>query len=355
MKRKQRFLKSSALVGCILLGAGILLCGAGFVGMGCDLDAFTYPRVEANPQSGESVSSESGDAVPINGQEISHVPADTVDSLEIHASVGNVTVERTAGSQEVEIILTENVYQATVEEGLLVVRPLKSAGGQNGWNWYQLLNLHSNRDWDVTIRVPEKLLDSVFVETSMGTVDLSDLQAGSVTVQGDMGDVALDNVSASESMTVTQSMGRVTMENCQGGTLLLENDMGDTDVANGSFTEGQITASSGSVGVADSTFTALAVDNDMGDVTLVSTQVSGAASCTVNMGNIDLDAFASPEITLTADSGNVEGTLTGRQEDYQITVDTDLGDPTLKDQLGGGPNLLQVTTNMGNIDIEFEE
>lgn len=238
MKRKQRFLKSSALVGCILLGVGIVMGGAGFVAMGCDLDAFTYPRVEANPQSGENASSESGDAVQINGQEISHVPADTVDSLEIHASMGNVTVERTAGSQEVEIILTENVYQATVEEGLLVVRPLKSAGGQNGWNWYQLLHLHSNRDWDVTIRVPEKLLDSVFVETDMGTVDLSDLEAASVTVQGDMGDVTLDNVSASESMTVTQSMGRVTMENCQGGSLTLENDMGAPKCSNAGLRAG---------------------------------------------------------------------------------------------------------------------
>ena len=45
MKRKQRFFKLSAIVGCILLGAGILLCGAGFVAMGCDLDAFIYPRV----------------------------------------------------------------------------------------------------------------------------------------------------------------------------------------------------------------------------------------------------------------------------------------------------------------------
>ena len=264
MKRKQRFFKLSALVGCILLGAGILLCGAGFVGMGCNLNTFTYPRVEANPQSGESASSESGDAVQINGQEISHVPADTVDSLEIHASMGNVTVERTAASQEVEIILTENVYQATVEEGLLVVRPLKSAGGQNGWNWYQLLNLHSNRDWDVTIRVPEKLLDSVFVETSMGTVDLSDLQAGSVTVQGDMGDVALDNVSASESMTVTQSMGRVTLGNCQGGSLTLENDMGGTQVFQCRFESGNLQGSYGSCDVDESSFDALAVVTDMG-------------------------------------------------------------------------------------------
>lgn len=341
MKRKQRFFKLSAIVGCILLGAGMLLCGAGFVAMGCDLNAFTYPR--------------GGEPVAVS----SFVEADAVDSIEIHASMGDVKIERAsaANPEEVELVLAENVYQVIVQHGLLLVMPQDSytATGQGGWNWYQLLNFPSDGDWDVTIRVPEKLLDSVFVETDMGAVDLSDVEAGSVTVQGDMGGVTLDNVSASESMTVTQSMGRVTLENCQGGTLLLENDMGDTDVSSGSFTEGQITARTGSVGVADSAFTALTVENDMGDVTLVSTQVSGAASCTVNMGNIDLDAFASPEITLTADSGNVEGTLAGRQEDYQITVDTDLGDSTLKDQLGDGPNVLQVTTNMGDIDLQFQE
>lgn len=341
MKRKQRFFKLSAIVGCILLGAGMLLCGAGFVGMGCDLDAFTYPR--------------GGEPVAVS----SFVEADAVDSIEIHASMGDVKIERAsaANPEEVEFVLAEKVYEVVVQHGLLLVTPQDSytATGQGGWRWYQLLNFPSNGDWDVTIRVPEKLLDSVFVETDMGAVDLSDLEAGSVTVQGDMGGVTLDNVSASESMTVTQSMGRVTLENCQGGALLLENDMGDTDVSSGRFTQGQITSSSGNVGVADSAFTALTVENDMGDVTLVSTQVSGAASCTVNMGNIDLDTFASPDITLTADSGNVEGTLTGRQEDYQITVDTDLGDSNLKDQLGGGPNLLQVTTNMGDIDLQFQE
>lgn len=341
MKRKQRFFKLSAIVGCILLGAGILLCGAGFVGMGCNLNAFTYPR------GGESAAVSS------------FVVEDAVDSIEIHASMGDVKVERAsaANPEGVEVVLAKNVYQVVVQHGLLLVMPQDSytATGQGGWNWYQLLNFPSNGDWDVTIRVPEKLLDSVFVETSMGDVDLSDLEAGSVTVQGDMGGVTLDSVSASESMTVTQSLGRVTLENCQGGTLLLENDMGDMELSSGRFTEGQITSSSGSVGVADSDFTALTVDNDMGNVNLITTQVSGAASCTVNMGNIDLDAFASPDITLTADSGNVTGTLAGRQADYQITVDTDMGNSTLKDQLGDGPNILRVTTDMGNIELSFEE
>ena len=355
MKRKQRFFKLSAIVGCILLGVGIVMGSAGFVAMGCDLDAFTYPRVEANPQSGESASSESGDAVQINGQEISHVPADTVDSLEIHASVGNVTVERTAGSQEVEIILTENVYQATVEEGLLVVRPLKSAGGQNGWNWYQLLNLHSNRDWDVTIRVPEKLLDSVFVETDMGIVDLSDLQAGSVTVQGDMGDVTLDNVSASESMTVTQSMGRVTLGNCQGGSLTLENDMGGTQVFQCRFESGNLQGSYGSCDVDESSFDALAVVTDMGDIHLTRSEAAGTAVCQAAQGSVFLERFASPDITLISDMGEVSGTILGDQADYQIAVDTDMGSSNLADQMTGGPNTLEVTTNMGNIELTFEE
>ena len=339
MKRKQRFLKSSALVGCILLGVGIVMGSAGFVAMGCDLDAFTYPR--------------GGEPVAVS----SFVVEDAVDSIEIHASMGDVKIERAsaANPEDVEIILTENVYQATVEEGLLVVRPLKSAGGQNGWNWYQLLNLHSNRDWDVTIRVPEKLLDSVFVETSMGTVDLSDLEAASVTVQGDMGDVTLDNVSASESMTVTQSMGRVTMENCQGGSLTLENDMGGTQVFQCRFESGNLQGSYGSCDVDESSFDALAVVTDMGDIHLTRSEAAGTAVCQAAQGSVFLERFASPDITLISDMGEVSGTILGDQADYQIAVDTDMGSSNLADQMTGGPNTLEVTTNMGNIELAFEE
>ena len=339
MKRKQRFFKLSAIVGCILLGAGILLCGAGFVAMGCDLDAFIYPR------GGESV------------EVSSFVVEDAVDSIEVHASMGDVKIERAsaANPEDVEIILAENVYEVVVQHGLLLVTPQKSVPGQSGWNWYQLLNFNSDGDWNVTIRVPEKLLDSVYVESGMGAIHVSDLEAANVTVQGDMGDVTLDNVAASESLTVTQSMGRVTVENCQSGDLTLENDMGDTELSSGSFTEGEITASAGSVGVAGSTFTTLTVENDMGDVNLSATQVSEAVSCAVNMGSIGLDQLASPAITLDADSGNVTGTIAGRQEDYQITVETDLGDSNLQNQLGEGSHLLQVTTNMGNISLDFAE
>ena len=207
----------------------------------------------------------------------------------------------------------------------------------------------------MTIRVPEKLLDSVFVETDMGTVDLSDLQAGSVTVQGDMGDVTLDNVSASESMTVTQSMGRVTLGNCQGGSLTLENDMGGTQVFQCRFESGNLQGSYGSCDVDESSFDALAVVTDMGDIHLTRSEAAGTAVCQAAQGSVFLERFASPDITLISDMGEVSGTILGDQADYQITVDTDMGSSNLADQMTGGPNTLEVTTNMGNIELAFEE
>ena len=341
MKRKQRFFKLSALVGCILLGVGIVMGSAGFVAMGCDLDAFTYPR------GGESAAVSS------------FVVEDAVDSIEIHASMGDVKVERAsaANPEDVEIILAEKVYEVVVQHGLLLVMPQDSytATGQNGWNWYQLLNLHSNRDWDVTIRVPEKLLDSVFVETDMGTVDLSDLQAGSVTVQGDMGDVTLDNVSASESMTVTQSMGRVTLGNCQGGSLTLENDMGAPKCSNAGLRAGTFRVATEAATWTKVPLTPSPLSPTWGDIHLTRSEAAGTAVCQAAQGSVFLERFASPDITLISDMGEVSGTIAGRQEEYQIAVDTDMGSSNLADQMTGGPNTLEVTTNMGNIELTFEE
>lgn len=354
MKRKQRFFKISALVGCILLGVGILLSGAGFVAMGCDLDAFIYPRMEMSAQAEEGQVSTETPGPGDDWAQAEFAPQENISAIEVQASLGRVTVCGDPDLAAPTVRYSPKGYQLEIQENTLVISSLDQSG--NGWKWYQLLHLHEpSKEYDLTVSVPEKLLDSVYVESGMGAVHVSDLEAANVTVQGDMGDVTLDNVAASESLTVTQSMGRVTVENCQGGDLTLENDMGDTELSSGSFTEGEITASAGSVGVAGSTFTTLTVENDMGDVNLSATQVSEAVSCAVNMGSIGLDQLASPAITLDADSGNVTGTIAGRQEDYQITVETDLGDSNLQNQLGEGSHLLQVTTNMGNISLDFAE
>ena len=59
-----------------------------------------------------------------------------MDSIEIHASMGDVKIERAsaANPEEVEFVLAENVYQVIVQHGLLLVMPQDSytATGQAG-------------------------------------------------------------------------------------------------------------------------------------------------------------------------------------------------------------------------------
>ncbi|MGI6256096.1 MAG: DUF4097 family beta strand repeat-containing protein [Acutalibacter sp.] len=338
-QKKKRFFKIGALAGCILLGAGILMSGAGYLAMGMSLNAFTHPR--------------GGAATPVT---VCH-PVDAIDAIEVHASIGNVTIQGSSSkiAQEVEIQAADSVYQVYEQNGILMVLPVdtNTATGQRDWKWFQLFNLYPEGDWDVVITVPEKLLSSVYVEAGLGNTTLTDLNAEKATVESDSGNVKLEEVSASKEMTVTQSMGDVDLEDCTGKDLTLENDMGAVTVSGCDFGQSWVTNRSGNVTLTDSTFDSLTAETDMGDCTLNQVDVNGPVECTTSMGNVELDVLSSLDITLSADSGNITGTIQGSWEEYQISADTDAGDCNLRDQVTDGPGRLLVTTGMGDINLKF--
>lgn len=337
--KKKRFFKISALVGCILLGVGILMTGAGYVAMGMSLNAFTHPR--------------GGEVLPITVC----YPVDTVDAIEVHASIGNVTIQGSPSktAQEVEVKAADGVYQVYEQNGILMVAPLNtnSTTGQGGWNWFQLFNFYPGGDWDVVITVPEKLMSSLYVEADLGNVTVTDLKSEKVTVECDAGNVTLEEVSASKELTVIQSMGGVTLKDCTGKELTLSNDMGAITATDCDFGKSSVTNSCGDVTLVESTFESLTTETDMGNCTLEEVAVKGLVECTADMGNVELDRLESLDITLTADAGNVTGTIQGMQEKYQITADTDMGNCNLTNQITDGPGKLMVTTGMGDIHLEF--
>lgn len=338
MKKQRHFAKLVALVGCVLLGAGVVLSGVGFVAMGCNLDTFTVPR--------------GGEAKP---EEVCYQEK-AVSSIEVHAFVGNVRIEGSSSSQDVVVSVADTIYQAYAQNGLLMVMPRdRGLAESRGWTWYQLLKLYPQGDWDVTITVPENLLESVVVEGELGSITLANLQVGSVSVQSSSGDVKLENVTASGDVEVDQAQGALELTNCTGGNLTTENDLGDTKLADCAYQTGGITGSSGQIRVTDSQFESLQVENDLGDCAFKKVTVEGAVHCETGMGNVETDRFVSPDIVLTTDAGSVTGTIQGKQEEYQISVNTDLGNSNLQDQLTGGPYRLEVSTGMGEIDLEFTQ
>ena len=74
------------------------------------------------------------------------------------------------------------------------------------------------------------------------------------------------------------------------------------------------------------------------------------------VGDISLwDVYAKEAIHLTCDVGSIYGTLLGSAENYSIKSSVDLGSNSLSAWTGGGKVLLEVTVDVGDIDLEFSE
>lgn len=101
----------------------------------------------------------------------------------------------------------------------------------------------------------------------------------------------------------------------------------------------------------------LEIKCDVGDVVLYEI-VPQSLNVYCDAGNITLyNVSAISAIKLETDVGNVEGTLRGSKTDYEIDIETDLGSSNLSDSGHSGDEEIQltVTTDIGNINLDFDE
>ena len=342
MKKGKKFLRMTALVGCILLVGGILLTGAGYVGMGFSLKAFTHPQVEKVVR--ETVCFK-----------------DAPQCVEVYAPVGDVTIQGDENAEEPEITAASSVYEVTMQFGALVVRPneaYRSGGGANGggtsWDWYRLLNLQLEGDYDVTITLPKRMMESVNATSEVGDVSLSNLWVEDVSALASCGGVSVSQLTQTDTVKVSASLGDVALQECSGKYLDLDSDLGNVQVDGCLFDTGDLAASSGDVQMADSTWNWLTVNNGMGNCALKGVTAQTSVTCGASMGNVEVEKLTSPEIHLSADSGNVTGSIVGKQEVYRISQEVDMGESNLEDQLDG-VYLLEVAASLGDIQLEFTE
>ena len=92
----------------------------------------------------------------------------------------------------------------------------------------------------------------------------------------------------------------------------------------------------------------------MGNCVLKGVTAQTSVTCGTSLGNVELEKLSSPEIHLSADSGNVTGSIAGKQEVYRISQEVDMGESNLEDQLNG-VYLLEVFASLGDIQLEFTE
>lgn len=185
-------------------------------------------------------------------------------------------------------------------------------------------------------------------------MSLSNLWVENVSAQVSCGSVSASQLTQTDTVKVSASLGDVTVQGCSGKYLDLDSDLGNVQVDDCLFDNGDLAGSSGDIQMADSTWTWLTVQNDMGNCVLKGVTAQTSVTCGTSLGNVELEKLTSPEIHLSADSGNVTGSIAGKQEVYRISQEVDMGESNLEDQLNG-VYLLEVAASLGDIQLEFTE
>lgn len=90
------------------------------------------------------------------------------------------------------------------------------------------------------------------------------------------------------------------------------------------------------------------------DVTLSALAVTGSIHISSNGGNIafgNLDVGSA--LTLSVKNGDISGAIIGSYDDFSIQSEIKKGESNLPDHKGSGEKALNVSSNNGNVNIEF--
>ena len=109
-----------------------------------------------------------------------------------------------------------------------------------------------------------------------------------------------------------------------------------------------------SLRIPDALLDALTLSTTNEDITLSALAVTGSIHISSNGGNIafgNLDVGSA--LTLNVKNGDISGAIVGSYDDFAIQSEIKKGESNLPDNKDGGEKTLNVSSNNGDVDIEF--
>ncbi len=243
------------------------------------------------------------------------------------------------------------------------------------------------------IKIPKSMECSLKVETNTGDISFGKaneeiLVSGNLDLSSNTGKIAvLSNLEVNGNFEISEDTGDILISgkvNCQGG-LSIDTDTGKTEIS-GDITASQIeiegdtgsVIASGNLAVTKGVF----IEVDTGRIEVngnITARTNLAISSIVRFksstgkqiikGKImansvvflsstgDIDSVAvitANQISATAGTGDVTLKLTGKKEDYSITVETNTGDKNISNSSGGFISL-SIRTSTGDVSVSFAE
>jgi len=218
--------------------------------------------------SGQSTGEGAGSGTAWSADEISAVTAN-IDQGELEVKEGDAySVEYRGYPDGKEPVVS-------VEGGTLTIVQ------QNGRGMF---NNGISGDCEVVLHIPDGDRPAANLTLSMGSLDISDLELGDVTIES--------------------SMGAVNMKDCETQILNISADMGEINVKDTEFTSGSFTDDMGSIVLKDVDFESADCEADMGSIEVSGDFSQLTAEC--SMGSIKVEADDDDaSVSLSADMGEV--------------------------------------------------
>ena len=109
-----------------------------------------------------------------------------------------------------------------------------------------------------------------------------------------------------------------------------------------------------SLQIPDALLSALTLSTTNEDITLSPLAVTGSVTLSSNGGTIIFEGLdVGTGLSLTVKNGNIAGTVAGSYEDFSNQWEGKKGDSNLPEYKDGGAKTLQVSSNNGDVKVEF--
>jgi len=371
-------MKKMLIAGLALIVTGGIIFGAGFLGARGDLSVvngnlgpfrvhLTDGRVESGFMTtgphgiGGDRSGISDPVLPSGSTSPSTVSSRSQENMTFPSEgIKSIVINERCADVEIWPSDDENIYvYAETWDGCYC--EANSRGGvlsieRKTPNWIFGLNLGSDRQSTLRVLVPEGLACNMDIDSSFGSVSVSDLRFNEVSIDADMGDVSFENVLCAGA-ELDADCGDVLVRSVEcSGDLSADTDMGNVTIDGVSVSrELSADSSCGNVAVSSASAGSAELSSDMGDVRAFDLTCVSSAKLDCDCGSIEVRALkAGKEIEMENSMGSIEGTLAGSMDDYSIESGTDLGSNNLPQELQRAGVLLKVFADCGSIDIGFE-
>ncbi|MFT4413986.1 DUF4097 family beta strand repeat-containing protein [Fredinandcohnia humi] len=303
-----------------LLGAIITINTSG-------AEAFTFSSVDVN--------------------EIQEIEAKNITKVKVDSDQVDVNILPTNGEKiEVEFSgkvgkKSKKLYKLDIEEDgdTVEIRMEKK-------NKFQFMMFNFTRV-SLNIEVPQKLYDSLQINTASGDINVDEIEAKEVAIESQSGDMEVVNVVSEGSLLLKTSSGDVIANDNQGKVVEIKTSSGDIEERDSEAKEISLYSSSGDIETNYQITSTLNINTASGDIEVDTEEITGDLLLESSSGDVDVRIGKSPaSLAVDFKSGSGDGKV--NLDDLKFTEKTE---KRIIGEIGSGKYKLHARTSSGDFTV----